>query len=236
MVIAIFILTLALAAANGANDVPKGVATLIGARVASYRVAIAWGALTTLAGGLLSLALAASLTKLFSKGIVTAKPSDAFAFAVLAGAGAWVALATVTRLPVSTTHAIIGALVLVGAGLAFAPHAVAWSNLPTKIVIPLLASVAVAYAISALINRLPKAPVPECICADISPATPLMAGSAATATLAAAAAVPVPSVRLHTGTVAGCAVHRPATRRIGLNLNSAHWLSAGLTSFSRGLK
>src|SRR5205807_10006278 len=76
VVIAIFILTLALATANGAHDVPKGVATLIGARVAGYRAAIVWGALTTLAGGLLSLVLAASLTKLFSKGIVTAKPSD----------------------------------------------------------------------------------------------------------------------------------------------------------------
>ncbi len=180
-VITSFILTLALAAANGANDVPKGAATLAGARVANYRAATAWGALTPLAGGLLSLALAASLTKLFSKGIVTAYPSDAFAFAVLAGAGMWVALATATRLPVSTTHAIIGALV--GAGLAFAPHAVAWSNLPTRIVIPLLASVAESYAISVLLNRLPKAAMPECICAEISSAKPLPS----------AAAVPIPA-------------------------------------------
>jgi len=233
VVIAVFILTLALAAANGANDVPKGVATLIGARVASYRAAIAWGMLTTLAGGLLSLALAASLTKLFSKGIVTARPSDAFAFAVLAGAVMWVAVATATHMTVSTTHAIVGALI--GAGLAFAPHAVAWGNLPTKIVIPLLASVAVSYASSALLNRLPNAPVPECICAEISAATPAIAGSTATATLAATTAVPVPTVRLHTGTIAECGIHGRGTRRIGLNLSTAHWLSAGLASFTRGL-
>lgn len=63
MLTAILVLTLALAAANGANDVPKGVATLVGARVASDRAAISWGARTTLAGGLLSLALAGSLTR-----------------------------------------------------------------------------------------------------------------------------------------------------------------------------
>lgn len=235
MVIAIFILTLALAAANGANDVPKGVATLVAARVATYRAAIAWGALTTLAGGVLSLVLAAGLTKLFSQGIVTAKPSDAFAFAVLAGTGTWVALATATRLPVSTTHAIIGALI--GAGLAFAPHAIAWNNLPTRIGMPLLASVAASYAISALLNRLPKRPTPECVCAEISSAPPLPATtSTATMTLKAAAiAMPLPTVRVYTGTIAECAVHRRGARHIGLNVNTAHWLSAGLTSFSRGL-
>ena len=89
----------------------------------------------------------------------------------------------------------------------------------------MLASVAASYAISALLNRLPKAAMPECICAEISSAKPLPA----------AAAVPIPAVRLHTGTVTACAAHRREARRIGLNVNAAHWLSAGATSFSRGL-
>ena len=50
----IFIFLLALAAANGANDVSKGVATLAGSGVTRYRPAIIWGAATTLAGALVS--------------------------------------------------------------------------------------------------------------------------------------------------------------------------------------
>ncbi|MGH3694943.1 MAG: hypothetical protein ACRDRX_13310 [Pseudonocardiaceae bacterium] len=40
MTSAVFVLLVALAAANGSNDVPKGVATLAGAGVARYRTAI----------------------------------------------------------------------------------------------------------------------------------------------------------------------------------------------------
>jgi len=84
--LALLILTLALAAANGANDVAKGVATLAGAGVTRYHTAILWGASTTLIGSLLSLSIAGRLTQLFSAGIVTAPPTLAFAAAVLVGA------------------------------------------------------------------------------------------------------------------------------------------------------
>ncbi|WP_033288074.1 inorganic phosphate transporter [Amycolatopsis jejuensis] len=55
--------------------------------------------------------------------------------------------ATLLRLPVSTTHAIVGALI--GAGLLLDPNDVRWSALLTKVAIPLLASAVVAFAISA---------------------------------------------------------------------------------------
>jgi cytochrome c biogenesis protein CcdA len=79
---------------------------------------------------------------LFSKGIVTAHPSRAFALAVLVGATTWVLLATATRLPVSTTHALIGA------GLVFAPNAVQWHALVPRLVAPLMLSVTAAYALA----------------------------------------------------------------------------------------
>lgn len=41
---------LALAFANGANDVSKGIATLAGSRRATYRQALAWGTVWTAAG------------------------------------------------------------------------------------------------------------------------------------------------------------------------------------------
>lgn len=177
-VVLVFILVAALAAANGSNDVPKGVATLAGAGVTKYRTAIVWGTVTTLAGCLCSQALADRMTKLFSAGIVTAEPTDAFAVAVLAGTVAWVALATVLRLPVSTTHALIGALL--GAGMLLASDSIAWSAIPEKLIIPLLVSIGIAYAISLVLalvfNRgaasKPPTTEQEATTAPASPATP----------------------------------------------------------------
>jgi PiT family inorganic phosphate transporter len=63
LTIAIFALTAGLAAANGSNDVSKGVATLAGTGVTRYRTAIAWGAACTLAGSLASLRLAHAMTR-----------------------------------------------------------------------------------------------------------------------------------------------------------------------------
>ena len=57
-------LTAALAATNGANDVSKGAATLVGSGVTRYRIAILWGAVTTLAGVLLSGFFAARMLEL----------------------------------------------------------------------------------------------------------------------------------------------------------------------------
>src|SRR5712691_6353068 len=74
----------------------------------------------------------------------------AFALAVLVGAAGWVALATAMRLPVSTTHAIVGALI--GAGVEFAPGAVNWAVVLTNVAGPLLLSVAVVYLASASLS------------------------------------------------------------------------------------
>jgi PiT family inorganic phosphate transporter len=128
----------ALAAANGANDVAKGVATLVGSGTARYRAAILWGALTTLAGAALSGLFAARMLALFTTEIVTVAPTPAFTLAVAIAALLWVALATRFRLPVSTTHALLGALV--GAGVAVSPAVVAWGALGAKLVTPLLLS------------------------------------------------------------------------------------------------
>ena len=150
MTIAAFILLVALAAANGANDVSKGVATLAGAGVTRYRTAIVWGAAATLFGGLLSIVTGHAMGKLFSSGIIGSHPVTTFALAVLAGTLTWITLASVLRLPVSTTHALVGSLV--GAGLLFAPGAIHWDGILIKVVTPLLVSIVVAYGISAVLG------------------------------------------------------------------------------------
>ncbi|MGH9022011.1 MAG: inorganic phosphate transporter [Acidimicrobiia bacterium] len=231
MTIAIFVLLVALAAVNGGNDVPKGVATLAGAGVTRYRTAILWGTLTTAAGCLFSLTFADKLTELFSQGIVTARPTPAFALAVLAGATTWVGLATITRLPVSTTHAIVGALV--GAGLGLAPGAVAWGTLSGRVAQPLLLSIGIAYLTSFVLNLLP-ARVPECVCVDLEevPLSPVPLKMVDGTLAASASSLPAPRIAI--GSVASCAVHGQR-QRLALTINSAHWLSGGATSFARGL-
>ena len=154
MGVLILVLIGVLAAVNGANDVSKGVATLRGSGLAGYRTAIFWGALTTLAGCLMSAALAHSMLKVFTGGAITQPPTMVFEAAALCGVIAWVVVATVMRLPVSTTHGLIGALI--GAGLLWAPHAIAWGVIAQRLVIPLLASIFVAYAVSALANYLAR--------------------------------------------------------------------------------
>jgi PiT family inorganic phosphate transporter len=226
---AVLALTLLLAAANGSNDDPKGVATLGGAGVTGHRSALAWGVVTTLTGSVVSVHAAAGLTKLFSTGIVTARPTPAFALSVLVGATGWVVLATVTRLPVSTTHALVGSFV--GAGLVLGPATIAWASLATRVAVPLVLSIAVAYAASGVLGLLPGQ-VPECVCVRVGqPAAGTPSGGALRATAATTAPVAV----IRTGTVDDCPAHGPAGRGLALTVNRLHWLTAGAASFARGL-
>ena len=143
--IVVLITVLALAYANGANDNFKGVATLFGSGTTNYRKALTWATLTTLAGSLLALYLAHGLVDSFKgKGLVpdavTQQPT--FLIAVALGAALTVLIATITGMPVSTTHALTGALV--GAGLCAAWGDVAFSALGKSFVLPLLCSPLVA--------------------------------------------------------------------------------------------
>jgi PiT family inorganic phosphate transporter len=212
MIILVLVLLVGLAAANGSNDVPKAVATLAGAGVTKFRTAILWGTATTLVGCLISLQLARKMTALFSNGIVAAQPSAAFTVAVLLGTASWVVLATILRLPVSTTHALVGALL--GAGVLFAASAVRWGALVPKVVLPLLLSVLAAYGLSAglaLLSRLVSArPSPT----RRSPGP----GAAAPAEIAGTQRRPHGS-------------RARADRMLGM----AHWATSGLACAARGL-
>src|SRR6266542_4165895 len=124
-----------LAWANGSNDVSKGIATLVGSGVSSFRSAVLWGALS----------------------------------AVAAGATVWVFLASKTGLPVSTTHAIAGALA--GAGIvAQGALRLHWSFLAERVALPLalspLLSVALVYAIFPLLRRGVSRVETYCLCIE----------------------------------------------------------------------
>lgn len=157
MIWIVFLSVLLLAYANGANDNFKGVATLYGSGAASFRLALGWATLTTLAGSLLALLLAAGLVKTFSaKGLVpdVVAASPHFLAAVALGTMATVFLATVLGLPISTTHALTGALV--GAGWVAVGRAVNLTLLGKSFFVPLLVSPLLAMGLTTLLYPLAR--------------------------------------------------------------------------------
>ncbi len=230
---------LLLAYSNGANDNFKGVATLFGSGTASYRTALAWATLTTLAGSLLALYLAAGLVESFKgKGLVpdevTRQP--AFLLAVSLGAALTVLLATWTGLPVSTTHALTGGLV--GAGLLAAAGEVQLGSLGSAFVLPLLCSPVAAVVLTLLLyplfrwaRRRSGVTSQTCVCIGTA-CEEVTAGPDGAVLLVRTGTV------LEVGETAAC-VERYQGRVLGLQagglLDVLHYVSGGAVGFARGL-
>ncbi len=241
MTILLLIAVAFLAYSNGANDNFKGVASLFGSRTATYRTAITWATLTTFAGSVCSIFLAQSLLKKFSgKGLVpdALVGSEHFLLAVALGAGLTVILATLLGFPISTTHSLTGAIV--GSGLAAVGGDVAFGVLGKQFFLPLMLSPVVAVFLGALIYltfrfiRLRLGITKEsCICiGSVQQVVPLpQAVSVFAVQRADTLAVAVDSE-------AHC-FERYAGAYLGVNcqqtMDAAHFLSAGVVSFARGL-
>ena len=142
---------------NGANANFKGVASLYGSGTTSRRGALYWGTVTTFAGSIVAFFLAEGLLKKFSgRGIVPDElvQSPAFVSAVATGAALTSFLATRFGFPVSTTHALVGALM--GAGLAGSGSKVPFAALGKNFLYPLFFSPVVAMILGALVYWLLK--------------------------------------------------------------------------------
>ena len=233
--IALVVVAALLAYANGANDVSKGVATLVGSGVSAYRRAIVWGAVWTGLGGGAASVLGGAMLTTFGQGILApgVTPSLAAAGASLAGAGTWVLLATRWSLPVSTTHALIGAVVGSGIG-AYGVAGVAWSGLAGKVALPLIVSPFAAFALTrlALVAIGPgmgrQDAGAECLCLDREVVLPIAWATPGTAAMTAPA-----TWTLSAGSVTECRTARPEALR--LSTDHFHWLTSGTVSFARGL-
>ena len=141
-----------LAFANGANDISKSIATLVGSGESDYKKAVIVTSLAVSAGAVLASAWAVKMTLLFTKGMLAPQVqlNQAFALAVLAGAVGWVLLSTRVGMPVSTTHAIVGATLLTGL-YAFGFDQVLWGSVWKKVALPLLLSPIIAFGASWLL-------------------------------------------------------------------------------------
>jgi len=236
MIAAAFVLAAVLfvAYANGANDNFKGVATLYGSGTAGYRGTLAWGTVTTLAGSLTALLLAGQLVARFSgKGLVPdaliGNPS--FVGAVALAAAATVLLATLLSFPISTTHALTGALV--GAGLVLAHGDVRLAVLGGAFFLPLLVSPLAAMLLAGLLYPLLHrirtglgVRRETCVCVGQKWVPVALAPGGAAALQPDGVQVKLCQER-YQGTILSLTAQEA--------LNGAHALGAGAVSFARGL-
>ena len=239
MILALFGAVLFLAYANGANDTFKGVATLFGSRTTSYRGALGWATGTTFLGSSVALICSGGLVKAFSgHGLVpeALTHDPAFLLAVTFGAALTVLVATVTGLPISTTHALTGALV--GAGLASA-GSVSLARLGQSFFVPLAVSPFVSFALTSLAYpafRFVRTRLgierQMCLCVDNGLVEPVQVRPDGTAVLQTT------GLRLTVGQLRDC-VERYHGQVLGIDaqriLDRLHVVSAGAVSFARGV-
>ena len=127
---------------NGFHDTANYVATWVGTRALSPRVAVLVSAAANLAGAFVTTAVA----KTVGKGLIdTGLATDKTVLAALLGAIAWNLATWWLGLPSSSTHALIGGLC--GAALVQSgSRGVVWNGIWQKVVLPGLVSPAVGFA------------------------------------------------------------------------------------------
>lgn len=161
-----------IAAVNGANDVSKGIATLAGGHVTNYRRAILWGAVWTTLGSIASFGFAKAMVSTFGKGLLAASvnPTYQAAIATILGAALCVGFATRLKLPVSTTHAIVGSIAGV-AIIAYGLGGMRWNVLVAKVALPLLLSPLASLILTELVlsawDYLSPVQAADCLCAEV---------------------------------------------------------------------
>jgi PiT family inorganic phosphate transporter len=210
-------IVLVLAWANGANDIAKGVATVVGNGTAKARHGVLWGSLWTALGGLAAVLWGTALLQAFSGGYLSPgfQVDMGFVFSVVMGAVLWVLGASLFGLPVSTTHALLGGLV--GATMVRAgPGGLLVGAVANKALLPLLLSPLIAVLLCAALLYLArwvarKLPRWSPVCCERREwlRNPFVCAE-------------------HEG------VERPSPR-VERAWTALHWLSSGATSFARGL-
>src|SRR5256885_15122907 len=242
LLILLFLVTCFLAYSNGANDNFKGVASLYGCRAASYRTAITWATITTFAGSIASIFLAQALLKKFSGRDLVPNSlvgSEQFLLAVALSAAVTVILATLLGFPISTTHGITGAIV--GCGLVAVGTGVNFAALGKGFVLPLLLSPILAMVLGGLLYFVFRSL--RIICGLRKEMCVCLGSEERVITL------PQPGSILSRRTVASTITlsideqencrERYAGSMLGLSaqqvMDGAHFLSAGVVSFARGL-
>ena len=237
-----------LAYANGANDNFKGVATLFGSKTTGYKAALIYGTAMTFLGSVVAIVMARGLLATFSgKGLVPDQilALKSFPISVVLASAVTVMLATKLGFPISTTHALTGALV--GAGWMASSSGVNLSKLSSSFFTPLIVSPVLAIMAASFIypifryGRVRLGLKKEtCLCVGNEVLATFPQGTGRDQALALYqtefTSQPLPTVII--GTTATCQERYSGTV-YGIQAKSlldvVHFLSAGIVSFARGL-
>ena len=148
-----------LAFANGANDAGKSVVTLEApgpTGAPAKRRPLVWGGFFTGIGSVAAILISGRLFSVFTpQSLLHSTPQSEFVLAALGGATLWILAATLARLPVSSTHAIIGSLVILAVYL-YGFAVVQWTFLAYRVVLPLAGGPIAALAGVYIIDRLTR--------------------------------------------------------------------------------
>lgn len=216
---------------NGANDVSRSIATLVGAGVHDYRKATLLGTIATTVGAALAGWLAWRMVTAFTQGWFadSVSLSPTFALAVPLAAILWLSLVTRLGIPVSTTHSLVGALL--GSGIiAYGASHVVWQKVATRILLPLavspLVALAIALALYCLLGRLGA----ENPCLCVGTAVPELDAEAKGEVIAQVAAR---RVSVFVASAQTCRQFLQA--RFGITADHVHIVSAVLIAVARAL-
>ncbi len=144
LLVIIVLVALAFDFTNGFHDTANAIATSVSTRALPPRVAVAMAAVMNMLGAFFGQHVA----KTVGKGIVeTTHVTLTLVLAALIGAIVWNLITWYFGIPSSSSHALIGGLV--GAAVAASgAHAVLWTSILDKVVIPMVVAPAVGFVIA----------------------------------------------------------------------------------------
>src|SRR2546426_617688 len=104
----------------------------------SYK-ALLWGGILSGIGSIAAILIAGRLFSVFTpQSIMLSSPGSLFILNALFGATVWVLIGTLLRVPVSTTHGIVGAIII-QAWYFYGSSSLEWNFLIWRILLPLMA-------------------------------------------------------------------------------------------------
>lgn len=239
-IILILFAVIFLSYSNGANDNFKGVATLFGSGTMNYKKALLFATTTTFFGSLTAIFISTKLITAFTGNglipdVIVRDPH--FLISVGIGAALTVFIATITGIPISTTHSLIGALL--GVGLLSAGTQINFYILGNKFFLPLLLSPVISVFLTLVIYPIfklvrVKLGIERKMCLCIGESVELVCNNTPTN----AVVLKSTGIALTVDQLKNCQQYYHG-KILGFDsqalLDKLHYISAGAVSFARGL-